>query len=58
MRCLPESGRRADAVVCVSDLAAFGTLTESQREGFSVPGDIAIGGVGAYERLPPAECQR
>jgi LacI family transcriptional regulator, gluconate utilization system Gnt-I transcriptional repressor len=37
------------AVVCVSDLAAFGALTECQRQGIDVPGKIAIAGFGAYE---------
>ena len=37
------------AVVCVSDLSAFGALTECQRRGVNVPGDIAIAGFGAYE---------
>ncbi|MDP2119543.1 MAG: LacI family DNA-binding transcriptional regulator [Hoeflea sp.] len=38
-----------EAVMCVSDLAAFGALTECQRRGFDVPGAIAIAGFGAYE---------
>ncbi len=38
-----------EAVVCVSDLAAFGALTECQRRGIDVPGQIAIAGFGAYE---------
>ena len=37
------------AVMCVSDLSAFGALTECQRQGFSVPGQIAIAGFGAYD---------
>lgn len=37
------------AVVCVSDLSAFGALTECQRRGLRVPEDIAITGFGAYE---------
>jgi LacI family gluconate utilization system Gnt-I transcriptional repressor len=37
------------AVVCVSDLSAFGALTECQRRGVSVPKDIAIAGFGAYD---------
>lgn len=37
------------AVICVSDLSAFGALTECQRRGVAVPGDIAIAGFGAYE---------
>jgi LacI family gluconate utilization system Gnt-I transcriptional repressor len=37
------------AVICVSDLSAFGALTECQRRGVAVPQDIAIGGFGNYE---------
>jgi LacI family transcriptional regulator, gluconate utilization system Gnt-I transcriptional repressor len=37
------------AVVCVSDLSAFGALTECQRRGIKVPEQIAIAGFGAYE---------
>jgi LacI family gluconate utilization system Gnt-I transcriptional repressor len=37
------------AVICVSDLSAFGALTECQRRGIAVPGHIAIGGFGDYE---------
>ncbi|SFJ15272.1 LacI family DNA-binding transcriptional regulator [Jannaschia pohangensis] len=42
---LPET----EAVICVSDLSAFGALAECQRRGLDVPGDIAIAGFGAYE---------
>ena len=38
-----------EAVVCVSDLAAFGALTECQRLGIDVPRQMAIAGFGAYE---------
>lgn len=38
-----------EAVICVSDLSAFGALTECQRRGISVPQRIAIGGFGDYE---------
>lgn len=38
-----------EAVICVSDLSAFGALTECQRRGLAVPGQIAIGGFGDYE---------
>ncbi len=38
-----------EAVVCVSDLSAFGALTECARRGVRVPEDIAIAGFGAYE---------
>ena len=38
-----------EAVICVSDLSAFGALTECQRRGIPVPERIAIGGFGDYE---------
>ncbi len=38
-----------EAVICVSDLSAFGALTECQRRGIAVPARIAIGGFGDYE---------
>ena len=38
-----------DAVVCVSDLSAFGALTACQRMGWAVPGRIAIAGFGDFE---------
>jgi LacI family transcriptional regulator, gluconate utilization system Gnt-I transcriptional repressor len=38
-----------DAVVCVSDLSAFGALMECQRRGWRVPGRIAIAGFGDFE---------
>ncbi len=37
------------AVICVSDLSAFGALTECQRHGVAVPGQISLGGFGDYE---------
>lgn len=38
-----------DAVICVSDLSAFGAVSECARRGIAVPDDIAIAGFGAYE---------
>ena len=38
-----------DAIVCVSDLSAFGVLAECQRRGIDVPGRIAIAGFGNFE---------
>ena len=38
-----------DAAVCVSDLSAFGALSECQRRGWSVPQRIAIAGFGDFE---------
>jgi LacI family transcriptional regulator, gluconate utilization system Gnt-I transcriptional repressor len=49
MAALLDSFPQAEAVVCVSDLIAFGALSECQRRGIRVPEDIAIGGFGAYE---------
>ena len=38
-----------DAVVCVSDLSAFGALMECQRRGWKVPQQIAVAGFGDFE---------
>ncbi len=38
-----------DAILCVSDLSAFGVLAECQRRGIDVPGRIAIAGFGDFE---------
>jgi LacI family gluconate utilization system Gnt-I transcriptional repressor len=38
-----------EAVVCVSDLTAFGALSECARRSVRVPEDMAIAGFGAYE---------
>jgi LacI family transcriptional regulator, gluconate utilization system Gnt-I transcriptional repressor len=38
-----------EAVICVSDLSAFGALTECQRRGVDVPGQILMAGFGDYE---------
>jgi len=38
-----------DAVVCVSDLSAFGALMECHRQGWAVPKRIAIAGFGDFE---------
>ncbi|MEM8662859.1 MAG: LacI family DNA-binding transcriptional regulator [Pseudomonadota bacterium] len=37
------------AVMCVSDLSAFGAMSAAQRRGLTVPHDIAICGFGAYD---------
>ena len=37
------------AVACVSELSAFGALTECQRRGLRVPQHIVVTGFGAYE---------
>ena len=38
-----------EAVMCVSDMSAFGAIMECQRRGLNVPGDIAIAGFGNFE---------
>lgn len=38
-----------EIVVCVSDLLAFGAMTECQRLGMKVPDDIAFAGFGDYQ---------
>ena len=38
-----------EAAICVSDLSAFGALTECMRRGIAVPDQVAIAGFGAYE---------
>ncbi|MFK7750981.1 MAG: substrate-binding domain-containing protein [Sedimentitalea sp.] len=40
---------KVSAVVCVSDLSAFGALTQCQRQGIDVPDDMAIAGFGNFE---------
>ena len=37
------------AVMCVSDMSAFGAIMECQRRGLSVPRDIAVAGFGNFE---------
>ncbi len=49
MASLLEDHPDTDAVICVSDLSAFGALTECQRRNIAVPQEIAIGGFGNYE---------
>jgi LacI family gluconate utilization system Gnt-I transcriptional repressor len=38
-----------DAVICVSDLSAFGAVMECHRRGWSIPSRIAIAGFGDFE---------
>ncbi|PXW25377.1 transcriptional regulator, LacI family [Paraburkholderia caballeronis] len=38
-----------EAVMCVSDMSAFGAIMECQRRGLKVPGDLAIAGFGNFE---------
>ena len=38
-----------DAVMCVSDMSAFGAIMQCHRRSLSVPGDIAVAGFGNFE---------
>ncbi|HXT08635.1 MAG TPA: LacI family DNA-binding transcriptional regulator [Roseiarcus sp.] len=38
-----------DAIVCVSDLNAFGALSQCQRRGVETPGRLALAGFGDFE---------
>ncbi len=49
MALLLDQFPETEAVICVSDLSAFGALTECQRRGVDVPGRIAIAGFGDFE---------
>jgi LacI family gluconate utilization system Gnt-I transcriptional repressor len=46
---LVEQWPDVEAAICVSDLSAFGALTECQRRNWSVPKRIAIAGFGDFE---------
>lgn len=46
---LMDEHREIEAVMCVSDLSAFGALSAALRRGVRVPGDIALAGFGAYD---------
>lgn len=45
LQVLPDT----EAVICVSDLSAYGALTECQRRGVAVPERLSIAGFGDYE---------
>ncbi len=46
---LLDTRQDTEAVICVSDLSAFGALSTCQRRGISVPDQISIAGFGNYE---------
>lgn len=46
---LVDQWPEVEAAICVSDLSAFGALTECQRRGWRVPERIAIAGFGDFE---------
>ncbi|VWD15651.1 LacI family transcription regulator [Burkholderia lata] len=49
MAALLEQWPDTDAVMCVSDMSAFGAIMECHRRGLSVPADIAVAGFGNFE---------
>lgn len=49
MQSLLQRWPQTDAVMCVSDPAAFGALTACLLTGRDVPGDVAIAGFGDFE---------
>lgn len=49
MRRLLREWPDTEAVMCVSDLSAFGVLSECRRAGLAVPDDIAVTGFGDYD---------
>lgn len=46
---LVESWPEVQAVICVSDMSAFGAIMECHRRGWDVPGRLAIAGFGDFE---------
>ncbi|KWB40694.1 LacI family DNA-binding transcriptional regulator [Burkholderia cepacia] len=49
MAALLEQWPDTDAVMCVSDMSAFGAIMECHRRGLAVPTDIAVAGFGNFE---------
>lgn len=49
MAALLERWPDTDAVMCVSDMSAFGAIMECHRRGLAVPADIAVAGFGNFE---------
>jgi LacI family transcriptional regulator len=57
MRALMASGKRPTAVICGTDVLAFGALIEARRLGIAVPRDLSIAGINDAEfaaHLTPA----
>ncbi len=46
---LLRMGQPPEAVFCVNDVVAAGTMLALQRRGLSVPGDIAVAGFGGFD---------
>ncbi|WP_082750706.1 MULTISPECIES: LacI family DNA-binding transcriptional regulator [Burkholderia] len=49
MAALLETWPDTTAVMCVSDMSAFGAIMECHRRGLSVPADMAVAGFGNFE---------
>ncbi|GBH26977.1 LacI family DNA-binding transcriptional regulator [Burkholderia vietnamiensis] len=49
MAALLDKWPDTDAVMCVSDMSAFGAIMECHRRGLAVPADIAVAGFGNFE---------
>ncbi|VWB26875.1 LacI family transcription regulator [Burkholderia latens] len=49
MAAMLEQWPDTDAVMCVSDMSAFGAIMECHRRGLSVPADVAVAGFGNFE---------
>ncbi len=49
MTALLEAWPDTQAVMCVSDMSAFGAIMECHRRGIAVPDDIAVAGFGNFE---------
>lgn len=49
MATILDAWPEVDAVMCVSDLTAFGALMECKRRGVDVPGRMAIAGFGDFD---------
>ena len=49
MAAMLEQWPDIDAVMCVSDMSAFGAIMECHRRGLSVPTDVAVAGFGNFE---------
>jgi LacI family transcriptional regulator, gluconate utilization system Gnt-I transcriptional repressor len=49
MAALLDAWPDTQAVMCVSDMSAFGAIMECHRRGIAVPGDMAVAGFGNFE---------
>jgi LacI family gluconate utilization system Gnt-I transcriptional repressor len=49
MAALLDAWPDTDAVMCVSDMSAFGAIMECHRRGLAVPADLAVAGFGNFE---------